>query len=198
MEPGFYDLRRAIYADDTELKRFRQVIVNSVLSTDMEDIELKYLRMTRWEKTFSSGTYHVTPEDINRKATIVLEHLMQASDIFHTMQPWIVYEKWCSRDFEEKYIAYKQGRTKEDPSLTWYKQEMDLFDNYVIPLSMQLKDCDAFVVSSDEYLVCEQWQRTKYFPLLCSYIPWLCIEFRPEEQKATGCQRQRSCRSHAR
>jgi hypothetical protein len=81
---------------------------------------------------------------------------MQASDIFHTMQPWIVYEKWSCRDFEEKYIAYKQGRIKEDPSLTWYKNEMDFFDNHVIPLSMQLKDCDAFVVSSDEYLVSAQ------------------------------------------
>lgn len=152
MEPGFYDLRRCIYSDETELKRFRQVVVNSVLSTDIDDAELQSLRMHRWEKTFSSGAYKITREDVNRKATIVLEHLMQASDIFHTMQPWIVYEKWCSRDFEEKYLAFKSGRISEDPSLTWYQNELELFDNYVIPLAMQLKDCDAFVVGSDEYL----------------------------------------------
>ncbi len=152
MEPAFYDLRRCIYSDETELQRFRQVVVNSVLSTDIDDAELQSLRMHRWEKTFSSGAYKITREDINRKATIVLEHLMQASDVFHTMQPWIVYEKWCSRDFEEKYIAFKNGRISDDPSLTWYQNEVELFDNYVIPLAMQLKDCDAFVVSSDEYL----------------------------------------------
>jgi hypothetical protein len=88
MEPEFRALRQSIYADETELKRFRQVVVNSVLATDIDDEELQSLRMKRWEKTFSHGALNVTPEDVNRKATIVIEHLMQASDIFHTMQPW--------------------------------------------------------------------------------------------------------------
>jgi hypothetical protein len=151
MEPAFSDLRKCIYSDEVELLRFRQVVVNSVLATD-NSAELQNLRMSRWEKTFGTGAYNINREDVNRKATIVLEYLMQASTVFHTMQPWIVYEKWCSKDFEEKYLAFKNGRTKEDPSLTWYQDELDLFDNYAIPLAMQLKDCDAFVVSSDEYL----------------------------------------------
>jgi hypothetical protein len=88
MEPEFKALRQSIYADETELKRFRQVVVNSVLATDIDDEELQSLRMKRWEKTFSYGSLNVTPEDVNRKATIVIEYLMQASDIFHTMQPW--------------------------------------------------------------------------------------------------------------
>ena len=33
-------------------------------------------------------------DDINRKGTIVLEHLLQAADISHTMQNWKVYLKW--------------------------------------------------------------------------------------------------------
>jgi hypothetical protein len=151
MEPAFSDLRKCIYSDDTELQRFRHVVVNSVLATD-NSAELQNLRMSRWEKTFGTGAYNINREDVNRKATIVLEYLMQASTVFHTMQPWIVYEKWCSKDFEEQHLAFKNGRTKEDPSLTWYQDELDLFDNYAIPLAMQLKDCDAFVVSSDEYL----------------------------------------------
>lgn len=151
MHPSFVDLRKCIYADETELKRFRQVMINSVLSTDIFDSELQVLRMKRWEKTF----YHsvdATPEDVNRKATIVLEHLMQASDSFHTMSPWIVYEKWASRKFEESYWAFQQGKTKEDPTLTWHRKELECFDNYYIPLAVQLKDCDAFVVNSDEFL----------------------------------------------
>jgi hypothetical protein len=88
MEPEFRALRQSIYADETELKRFRQVVVNSVLATDIDDEELQSLRIKRWETIFSHGALNVTPEDVNRKATIVIEHLMQASDIFHTMQPW--------------------------------------------------------------------------------------------------------------
>jgi 3'5'-cyclic nucleotide phosphodiesterase len=32
----------------------------------------------------------------NRKATIVIEHIIQASDIAHTMQHWHIYRKWVS------------------------------------------------------------------------------------------------------
>lgn len=67
MQPGFYDLRRCIYSDEIELKRFRQVIVNSVLSSDVEDIELQQMRTSRWEKALNVGTYNLTKEDINRK-----------------------------------------------------------------------------------------------------------------------------------
>ena len=104
MEPTFLELRRCIYADATELKRFRQVMVNSVLSTDIFDAEPQNLRMKRWDKTLGRSV-DTTREDVNRKATIVLEYLTQASESFHSMSPWIVYEKWSCRKFEEIYRA---------------------------------------------------------------------------------------------
>jgi hypothetical protein len=70
MQPGFYDLRRAIYSDEDELKRFRQVIVNSVLSTDVQDSELQIMRTARWEKALNMSAYSVTKQDINRKVRI--------------------------------------------------------------------------------------------------------------------------------
>jgi hypothetical protein len=152
MHPDFMALRQLIYANVEEKKRFRQVLVNSVLATDLDDLELQTLRMQRWEACFNRHGADPSPDDVHRKATIVMEHLVQAADIFHFMQPWIVYEKWSSRLFEEQYIAFKNGRGTNDPSETWYKMEMEFYDNYAIPLAMQLKDCDAFVVSSDEYL----------------------------------------------
>jgi hypothetical protein len=152
MEPQFKALRRCIYADESELKRFRQVVVNSVLATDIDDVELQSLRAQRWSKTFGAGFLELTEEDSNRKATIVLECLMQSSDVFHSMQHWHVYLKWSERLFNEMNTAFKAGRSKEDPAITWYKLELEFFDNYVIPLAMQLKDIDAFVVGSDEYL----------------------------------------------
>ena len=50
------------------------------------------------------------------------------------------------------YKAWLAGRIEEDPSETWYEQELNFFDNYVIPLAKRLKESGAFGVSSDEYL----------------------------------------------
>ena len=90
MQPEFTELRKCIYKNEVELKRFRQVIVNAVLATDTNDEELQTLRMKRWEKTFSNGAQMTggrdTLNDVNRKATIVIEQLMQAAHIIHTMQ----------------------------------------------------------------------------------------------------------------
>jgi hypothetical protein len=154
MEPRFMKLRSCIYADTDELNRFRQLVVNTVLATDIFDKELKTLRTRRWDKAFNPQiTYSINKqEDINRKATIVIEHLIQASDVAHTMQHWHIYQKWNERLFLEMYSAYKAGRTAKDPSEGWYKGELGFFDNYIIPLAKKLKDCGVFGVSSDEYL----------------------------------------------
>lgn len=78
--------------DTTELRRFRQLIVNSVLATDIFDRELSCLRKARWNKAFEVSDKDATQEDVARKATIVrvLEHLIQASGVSHTMQHWQV------------------------------------------------------------------------------------------------------------
>jgi hypothetical protein len=89
---------------------------------------------------------------VDRKATIVIEHLIQASDVSHTMQHWHIYRKWNARLFEEVYRAYVDGRSDKDPSEFWYKGEIGFFDFYIIPLAKKLKDCGIFGVSSDEYL----------------------------------------------
>lgn len=150
MSPDFENLRRCIYADLKEKKRFRQVMVNSVVATDIDDHEAQVRRQARWDESFGPGAS--VDEDQNCKATSVIECLMQSADIFHTMQHWHVYAKWNERGFDEATKAYKAGRTPTDPAKTWYKDHLNHFDNIAIPLTMQLKDIDAFVVCSDEYL----------------------------------------------
>jgi len=94
MDDQYAALRSAIYgANEGEMKRFRQLVVNSVMATDVMDPDLKAIRNARWEKAFSSsdGTNKDAPKasghDLtNRRATIVIEHLIQASDVSHTMQ----------------------------------------------------------------------------------------------------------------
>ena len=70
--------------------RFRTGMVNTVVATDIMDKDLKELRNARWEKAFSKDA-------IDRKATTVIEHLNQASNVAHKMQHWHVYRKWNGR-----------------------------------------------------------------------------------------------------
>merc|ERR1711977_650312 len=160
MRDEFVDLRRCVCATDKELVQFRQLVVQMVMATDVMDKEIGKLRKERWNKAFNIDTSRSEDNEGNdsaeiirdRKATIVLEHLIQASDVSHTMQHWHVYRKWNERLFEEMYLAYKAGRAKTDPATFWYKGELGFFDHYIIPLSKKLSDCGVFGVSSDEYL----------------------------------------------
>eukprot|EP00977_Amphora_coffeiformis_P007623 scaffold1684_cov214-Amphora_coffeaeformis.AAC.7 len=95
--PEFGDLRRAIMPTKSEQRRFRQLLVNSVMATDIMDKDLKNARNARWDRAFKKeleralATDEQEDEEIarNRKATIVIEHLIQASDVAHTMQHWV-------------------------------------------------------------------------------------------------------------
>jgi len=170
-----YDAFRGLIFDDiAELRRFRQLLVNSVIATDIFDKELGGARKARWEKAFSETAQEDARTAINRKATIVIEHLIQASDVAHTMQHWHVYTKWNEKLFEEMYGAYKSGRSETDPSVNWYQGEIGFLDNYVIPLAKKLKNCGVFGVSSDEYLDYAQKNRREWAAqgkdLVASYL----------------------------
>jgi 3'5'-cyclic nucleotide phosphodiesterase len=193
MQEDYKELRYTICSTKAEFLRFRQLVVNSVLATDIMDQELKNIRNARWMKAFvepvetthGEVTVAVTAETTNdvvekqtsvnmisirnvllqqsqvqesirdqnnRKATIVIEHMIQASDVSHTMQHWHIYRKWNERYFVECYNAYLNGRTSSDPSIAWYEGELGFYDFYIIPLAKKLKECGVFGVSSYEYL----------------------------------------------
>ena len=116
------------------------------------DKDLKAARNARWDTAFKLESGEETDADINRKATIVIEHLIQASDVSHTMQHWNVYTKWNEKLLKEMYKAYVEGRAENDPRIGWAKGEIGFFDFYIIPLAKKLKECGVFGVSSDEYL----------------------------------------------
>eukprot|EP00980_Cylindrotheca_fusiformis_P000327 scaffold78_cov96-Cylindrotheca_fusiformis.AAC.6 len=157
-------LRACIYQTEDDLRRFRQLVVNTVLATDIVDKELQALRKSRWETAFADAPTNqnsgVSSDDC--KATIVIEHLIQASDVSHTMQHWHIYKTWNQNFFMECYAAYKAGRAETDPSLNWYKGELGFFDFYVIPLAKKLDSCGVFGVSSHEYLNYAQSNRDEW------------------------------------
>eukprot|EP00980_Cylindrotheca_fusiformis_P027661 scaffold21916_cov44-Cylindrotheca_fusiformis.AAC.1 len=77
MSEKFSALRACIYQTESELRRFRQLVVNTVMATDIVDKELQALRKARWEEAFSNvesaTTETPTDEDVvseDRKATI--------------------------------------------------------------------------------------------------------------------------------
>jgi hypothetical protein len=158
MEPTYKELRDAICPTDPGLIRFRQLVVNVVMATDIIDKDLKNLRNDP-----TTDQEEGAPRDnVNRKATIVIEHLIQASDVAHTMHHWHVYLKWNERLFDEMYKAYLAGRADKDPSEGCYQGELGFFDFYIIPLAKKLKDCGVFGVSSDEYLNYAQENRKEW------------------------------------
>jgi class 3 adenylate cyclase len=157
-ETKYNELRNTLFTEKSELIRFRKLVVNGVMATDIADKDLKTLRNNRWDKAFKVDnavkvlSKQEQRDAINRKATIVMDHLIQASDVSHTMQHWHVFRKWNQALFEEMYEAYRTGRAATNPADFWYQGEIGFFDYYIIPLAKKLKDCGVFGVSSDEYL----------------------------------------------
>jgi 3'5'-cyclic nucleotide phosphodiesterase len=163
LQQPFVHFRHALCSTVTEMQCFRQLIVNIVMATDLMDPDLKILRQVRWNKAFATadiGTAESSFEvlstlggdNVHHKTTVVLETLIQVSDVLHMMQHWHVYRKWNQRLFYEMMMAYRQGRAKTNPADVWYQGELSFFDFYIIPLAKKLEACGSFDVSSDKYL----------------------------------------------
>ncbi|CAB9517936.1 natriuretic peptide receptor [Seminavis robusta] len=157
MDPEYRDLQKCIFTNAFELNRFRQIVCNVVLATDIFEKQAKEMRNQRWENAFRAKTFEEEELEFKErsstlKKTIVIEHIIQASDVSHCMQHWSVYTKWNENLFREMFEAFDQGRSANDPTKGWYKGELWFFDNYIIPLAKKLHECQVFGVSSDEFL----------------------------------------------
>ena len=112
MQPEYRNLQQCIFTNEFELKRFRQLVVNLVMATDIFDKEMKALRNSRWDRAFHLDPQKQTlseDETTNVKATIVIEHIIQAADVAHTMQHWHVYTKWVSLKFGTSFLSSIQA-----------------------------------------------------------------------------------------
>jgi len=99
---------------------FRQLVANCVTATDIMDKDPKMARNEKWNMAFSEGALANAHELTHRRATIVIQHLLQASDVSHTMQHWQVYRKWNQRLIAEMYQAYLAGRAETNPAESWH------------------------------------------------------------------------------
>lgn len=103
MDSRFTKLRRAIYQNEREKSRFRKLVINAIIATDVMDTDLTQRRNDRWKRAFGEGAQ---PKEIGKveehlasaekdndamrdfRATVVMETLIQAADVAHTMQHW--------------------------------------------------------------------------------------------------------------
>jgi hypothetical protein len=163
MDPCYDKLQSCIFADQTELDLFRQIVINGVMATDIFDKDGATCRTGRWERAFGTSANKPVGEELhNLRATVIIETAVQASAVIHTMQHWTIYKTWNERLYEEMVSAYENGRADKEPTLGWYDGEMSFFDDYIIPLAGKMLDSKAFGVVGGECLNnaienCVQW-----------------------------------------
>ncbi len=78
------------------------------------------------------------------KQHAVLETMINAADVAHTMQSFQVFVKWNKRLFREFYVAHMAGRLSFDPCDNWYANQIGFFNHYILPLTQKMKDCGVF------------------------------------------------------
>jgi len=157
MDSTYAELQQVLCQSKQELSLLRQLTVNCIMATDIFDKDAKKFREKRWNHAFGSKSAQsrkeMSVDDFESlRATVILEHIIQTSDVIHTMQHYSVFRKWNERLFEEMLQAYGAKMSQKDPTGGWFESEVMFFDFYVVPLARKLLDCGAFGSSSDEFL----------------------------------------------
>lgn len=83
MDERFATFRQALCPTMEDLVRFRQWVLNCVMATDILDKDAAKQRNDRWSRAFStapnSSRERNEKKEMDRKATVVIEHLMQGA-----------------------------------------------------------------------------------------------------------------------
>lgn len=143
VEDRFRGLRSSIFVDGEEMRRFKQLLVNAVLATDVSDEGRSSVGMIEWQRAFH-GPDEGSRSSRSLKACLVFQQVAQASNMAHAMQQWETYVKWNTRLYQERAKAYREGRAASDPRVNWHEEGLRFIDRYVIPLTEKLKECGAF------------------------------------------------------
>jgi len=146
MKPRYEKLRSCIYEDNVERKRFRSILVNAVMATDISNRDLLQMRTEKWVRLFPVNRDETARESkarMHERATALLETIIQVANVSHTMQDWTIYRRWNEKLFVEMRLAYGSGRAL-DPSEHWYRGELAFYDHYVLPLAKRLEESGIY------------------------------------------------------
>lgn len=95
------------------------------------------------------------------KSSVILETLMNAADVAHTMQAWDNFLKWNTKLYAEIYAAHLAGRGG-DPSSNWFAGQIGFFDFYVLPLARRLARCGFREDTAQSFLRHAQENRRRW------------------------------------
>jgi len=153
MDTDYAELQSAIFTDESEVHRFRKIVVNCIIATDLYDRELVVDRNKRWLYAFlEQGSPYSGEDKQNLLATVVMEAVVQASHYGHALQYFLSYKLWNERYFREMYNAFKCQRLEEDPSADWHAKELLFLDEIIIPLARKLKESKVLGTAGDDAL----------------------------------------------
>jgi hypothetical protein len=160
--PQPHPLKKAIQS--TELKAAISRRRFSMFSTDaaVEEFANKTQRLgIRRSMDFSGKLLDAYNSADQLQQHAVLETMMNAADVAHTMQSFRVFVKWNKRLLRELYIAHMSGRLSFDPCENWYENQIGFFTYYIVPLSEKMKTCGVFghTGSVFEYFAAENKKR---------------------------------------
>jgi len=104
------------------------------------------------QKAIAAQAFHLNGEPCDMlsaghmllKSEAVLETMMIAADVAHTMQDFDVFVKWNKRLYCELLHAFMTGRIGFDPSAGWYENQIGFYKGYIIPLAEKLQRCGVF------------------------------------------------------
>jgi len=96
--------------------------------------------------------------------SVVIETMLNVADVAHSMQSWELFLFWNRKLFEELYVALKAGRSDNDPSNDWYKNQLGFYRIYVLPLAEKMDKCGVFGERGREWvknavLIRDRWTR---------------------------------------
>ena len=96
--------------------------------------------------------------EVRLRSSSVLELMMNAADVAHTMQSFENFLKWNKRLYEELHEAYESGRCadgeEDDPSKDWFGNQLGFYEIYILPLARRLRKCGAFAPPMPAKLLC--------------------------------------------
>ena len=146
LDERYEALRACICANDDELIVFRQVLVNSIVATDLFDESLKLQRREQQQSLSRNGNL------AEEEAAVTIDLIMQVANLSHTMQHWHVYQQWNRRLFQEALEAHMAGRMDQKPQDVWFDNELHFFDTVVLPLSKVIQANPVFGSTCDEFI----------------------------------------------
>lgn len=123
---------------------------------------LKYNHVT--EKDIKYHPNELTVDLQCLEYCVVTEHLMQLSDVSHSMQDWGLFLKFNFRYYKELMDCHRNGYMS-DPTPDWAKGQVGFFTNYVIPLAKRVEticgsDVASLKFSENANYNMEMWQNT--------------------------------------